>query len=223
MPDRNPLTPTIVDRLRRGLRPGWTRSLLLRRSCAAALLVVAAVAAMSAGRDDELTSVVVAHRDLAPGSRLTSADVALRDVDPAMIPAGALTDPSTLTDSTVTGPVREGEIFTDTRVITSRLPMQLLGREDARLVPVKLSDTATIDLLREGDVVDVLSIDDSGSDQTPAAARVLVKNAVVALVSAVPTARRSDGSRLAILAMPERDAHTVASATLAAPITVVFH
>lgn len=223
MPARNPLTPTIVDRLRRGLRPGWTRSLLLRRLCAAALLAIAAVAAMSAGRDDELTSVVVAARDLTPGSRLTSADVILSDLDPAMIPAGALTDPSSMTDSTVTGPVRQGEIFTDTRVLSSRLPMQLLSREDARLVPVKLSDTATIDLLREGDVVDVLSIDESGSDQSPAAAKVLVKNAVVALVSAAPTARRTDGSRLAILAMPERDAHTVASATLAAPITVVFH
>lgn len=223
MPDRNPLTPTLIDRLRRSLRPGWTRSLLLRRVCAGALLIIAALAAISAGRNDELTSVVVAERDLTPGSRLTSADVAIREVNPAMIPTGVLTDPSMLTDSTVTGPVRKGEIFTDTRVLSSRLPMDLLARDDARLVPVKLSDTATLDLLREGDVVDVLSIDESGDDQTHSAAKVLVKNAVVALVSERPTTRRTDGSRLAILAMPERDAHTVASASLAAPITVVFH
>lgn len=223
MPDRNPLNPTIVDRLRRGLRPGWTRSLLLRRLCACGLLLVAAVAAISAGRDDRLESAVIAAHDLTPGSRLTSADITVLDVDPATIPDGAITDPSVLTDSTVTGPVRKGEIFTDTRVLSSRLPMQLLGREDARLVPVKLSDLAVVDLLREGDVVDVLSIDESGDDQTNTATSVLVKNAVVALISAPPTARRTDSSRLAILAMPERDAHTVASATLAAPITVVFH
>lgn len=223
MADRNPLSPTIVDRLRRGLRPGWTRSLLFRRLCAGALLVIAALAAVSAGRGDQLTPVVVADRDLTPGSRLTSADVVIREVDPAMIPAGALTDPAALTDSTVTGPVRKGEIFTDTRVLSSRLPMELLDRDDARLVPVELTDGAVIDLLREGDVVDVLSIDESDGDQTHSTARVLVKNAVVALVSAPPVTRRADGSRLAILAMPERDAHTVAGATLAVPITVVFH
>ncbi|WP_207843199.1 SAF domain-containing protein [Williamsia soli] len=223
MPARNPLTPTFFDRIRQALRPGWTRSLLLRRVCAGVLLVVAVVAAASGGEQNDLSTVVIANHDLTPGSRLTSADVTTRQVDPAVIPAGAITEPSALTDSTVTGPVRTGEIFTNSRVLSSRLPMDLLGRPDARLVPVKLSDTAIVELLREGDVVDVLSIDESGGDQSARAATVLVKNAVVALVSAPTQVRRTDGSRLALLAMPERDAHTVASATLASPITVVFH
>lgn len=223
------LTPTVVDRLRRGLRPGWTRSLLIRRLCAGALLLVAVLAAVSGGAEKDLATVVVADHDLTPGHRLTSADVATRPVDPALVPAGAITDPTALTDATVTGPVRSGEIFTDSRVLSSRLPVDLLDRPDARLVPVKLSDTAIVDLLREGDVVDVLSVGeagvnhDSGNDQNGGAATVLVKNAVVALVSAPSQMRRTDGSRLALLAMPERDAHAVAGATLASPITVVFH
>lgn len=223
MPARNPLTPTFFDRIRRALRPGWTRSLLIRRLSAGLLLVLAVAAAASGGRQNDLSTVVVAGHDVTPGSRLTSADVTTREVDPDMIPAGAITEPSALTDSTVTGPVRTGEIFTDSRVLSSRLPMDLLGRPDARLVPVKLSDTAIVELLREGDVVDVLSIDDTGGDQSSRAATVLVKNAVVALVSATTQVRSADGSRLALLAMPERDAHAVASATLASPITVVFH
>ncbi len=48
MPDRNPLSPTALDRLRHALRPGWTRSLLIRRACAVVLLVVAVVAGLSA-------------------------------------------------------------------------------------------------------------------------------------------------------------------------------
>jgi Flp pilus assembly protein CpaB len=191
--------------------------------CAGVLLLIAVFAAASGGRDSDVSPVIVAAHDLTPGSRLTSSDVTTTQADPAVIPAGAITDPSALIDLTVTGPVRSGEMLTGSRVLSSRLPIELLGRPDARLVPVKLSDTAIVELLREGDVVDVLSINDSNGDQSVRAATVLVKNAVVALVSEPAQIRRTDGSRLALLAMPERDAHTVASATLASPITVVFH
>jgi Flp pilus assembly protein CpaB len=222
MPARNPLAPTIADRIRHALRPGWTRSLLLRRVCAVGLLVVALVASLTAGRTEELRSAVVAARDVNPGHRLTADDLTIRDVAPDMLPAGALTQVSDLTEKTVTGPVRSGEIVTDARVLSNRLPMELLQRADARLVPVKLADTAVIDLLREGDVVDVLSIDESSEDQ-PSATRVLAKSAVVALVSQPTGSRTGADARLAILALPERDAHVVAAATLTAPITVVFH
>lgn len=223
MPERNALQPTALDRLRHALRPGWTRALLLRRICAVALLVTALVAAAAAERDNKLRSVVVAARDIAPGIHLTADDLEIRQVDAAVIPAGAVTDPSDLVEQTVTGPVHPGEIFTDTRVLSSRLPAALLGREDARLVPVTLSDSSIVDLLREGDVVDVLSIDDSHDGEAPSTSTVLVKNAVVALVFAPGPARSGRDARPTILAMPERDAHRVAVATLASPITVVFH
>jgi Flp pilus assembly protein CpaB len=196
--------------------------LLLRRVCAVVLLIVALVAALTAGQTEELRPVVVAAHDVSPGQRLTADDLAIREVAPDGLPTGALTQVSELTDKTVTGPVRSGEIVTDARVLSSRLPMELLQRADARLVPVKLADTAVIDLLREGDVVDVLSIDES-VDHQPSATRVLAKSAVVALVSQATGSRSGADARLAILALPERDAHVVAAATLTAPITVVFH
>ena len=123
----------------------------------------------------------------------------------------------------MTGPVRAGEILTDSRVLTSRLPAQIMQRPDARLVPVKVADTAVIDLLREGDVVDVLSIDDAGTTEGSSATKVLAKAAVVALVSQESGSRTGYDTRLAVLALPERDAHVVAAATLTAPITLVFH
>lgn len=223
MPDRNPLQPTALDRLRHALRPGWTRALLVRRICAATLVVIAIVAAVGAQRDEELQAVVVAAREIAPGVHLTSADLEVRRIDAAAIPVGAITAPSHLVEQTVTGPVHPGEIFTDTRVLSSRLPAALLGRDDARLVPVTLSDSSVVDLLREGDVVDVLSIDESNDGQAPTSSTVLVKNAVVALVFAPGAPRSGRDTRPTILAMPERDAHRVAVATLASPVTVVFH
>jgi Flp pilus assembly protein CpaB len=223
MPDRNPLSPTSLDRLRHALRPGWTRSLLIRRACALVLLVVAVVAALSAHRDEELQSVVVAAREVAPGVRLTSDDLDLRTVDASAIPTGAITDPAHLVEQTVTGPVHPCEMFTDTRVLSSRLPAALLGRDDARLVPVTLSDSSVVDLLREGDVVDVLSINEATRDEESSSPSVLAKNAVVALVYAPSSTQSGRGARPVILAMPEHDAHRVAGATLAAPITVVFH
>jgi Flp pilus assembly protein CpaB len=181
------------------------------------------VAALTAGRSEELRPVVVAARDVAPGHRLTADDLTIHEFSPGALPTGALTEAGDLTDKTVTGPVRSGEIMTDARVLSSRLPMQLLQRGDARLVPVKLADTAVIDLLREGDVVDVLSIEESESTHSPQSTKILAKSAVVALVSQVSGSRTGTDSRLAILALPEGDAHVVAAATLTAPITVVFH
>jgi Flp pilus assembly protein CpaB len=195
----------------------------LRRVCAVALLVVAVVAALTAGRTEERHRAVVAAHDISPGHRLTAGDLTIREFLPGDLPTGVITELAGLDDETVTGPVRSGEIMTDSRVLSSRLPIQLLQRPDARLVPVKVADAAVIDLLREGDVVDVLSIEDAESGQQSSATKVLAKSAVVALVSQATGSRTASDSRLAILALPEHDAHVVAAATLTGPITVVFH
>ena len=223
MPARNALTPTLADRVRHAVRPGWTRSLLVRRACAVVLLTIALVAALTAGRSEELRSAVVAAHDISPGHHLTIADLTTRNFRPGDVPSGTVTDAADLIDKTVTGPVRAGEMMTDSRVLTSRLPAQIMQRPDARLVPVKVADTAVIDLLREGDVVDVLSIDNADTPQESSATRLLAKGAVVALVSEESGSRTASSGRLAVLALPERDAHVVAAATLTAPITLVFH
>ncbi len=241
--DRFRLSPTIPDRLRTVARPGWTRTLALRRGLAIVLLVASIVAAVVAHRGERQVTVMIAAHDLAPGMELSSNDLSELRISPSAVPDGALRMTRDGVGRTVTGPVHRGEMVTDVRLLSPRLPAQLTDDADARLVPVRLADDAVVRLLRAGDVVDVLTeapesgslaadantvADESNSRSpaapTPTSGRVLVRAAVVAVVAA-PESRAARGSTAPVimLAMGERDAHTVAGATLAAPLTVVFH
>ncbi|GAA1456166.1 SAF domain-containing protein [Williamsia maris] len=241
--DRFRLQPTIVDRLRATARPGWTRALAVRRTLAVALLVASIVAAVVAHRGEQQVTVMIAAHDLSPGTELSATDLAELRIGPGLLPQGALRMTRDGVGRTVTGPVHRGEVLTDWRLLSPRLPTQLMDDPDARLVPVRLADDAVVRLLRSGDVVDVLTeapdpersasgVDGVADERDSRAAatsptasgRVLVRGAVVAVVAA-PESRAARGSAAPVimLAMGEREAHTVAGATLAAPLTVVFH
>ena len=241
--DLSRLRPTIIDRCRTAARPGWTRALAVRRALAVGLLVASIVAAVVAHRGEQQVTVMVAARDLSPGVELSPTDLTELRIAPGVIPQGALRMTRDGTGRTVTGPVHRGEVLTDWRLLSPRLPADLIGDSNARLVPVRLADDAVVRLLRAGDVVDVLTeapdadlsatgaedgADEPDSRAAPvsstASGRVLVRGAVVAVVAA-PESRAARGSAAPVimLAMGERDAHTVAGATLAAPLTVVFH
>ncbi|MEH3154624.1 MAG: SAF domain-containing protein [Gordonia paraffinivorans] len=223
------LDPTLVDRLRSALRPGWARSLAVRRIGAVVLVGIALTSALIAHRGTRLATVMVAARDLTPGTELVAADLRVAEIDPALVPPGALRMTRDGTGRTVTGPVHDGEILTDWRLLSPRLPALLAADDGARLVPVRLADDAVVDLLRTGDVVDVLTeSDDAAADTSPKQpsprhdGTVLVRGAVVAVVPA-PRSARDTRAPVVMLAMPERDAHAVAGTALAAPVTVVFH
>jgi len=214
---RDRLNPRLVDRLGAAVRPGWVRSLLIRR-CAAALLVAAALGFATLGgaeHDDE--SVMAAAHDLLPGTELAASDLVVRRVAGGMVPAGALRMSRDGAGKTVTGMVRAGEILTDARLLSSRLPQQLTGSADARLVPVRLSDDAVSALLRAGDVVDVVGPD----------ADVLAKRAVVALGTERPAssglAARNQASAPVVLAMDQKSALRVAAAGLDVALAVIVH
>jgi Flp pilus assembly protein CpaB len=220
------LEPTLLDRLRGSTRPAWARNLLIRRVAATALATIGLIAAVAAGREPAQQLVYVAARDLAPGTTLDADDLSTRQIASSALPAGTISTIDEISGHTVTGPIRAGEIFTATRLLNSRLPQSLLHRDDARLVPVEPAGSAVIGLLRVGDVVDVLS--ETRSDTTdlrhePQEAAVLARSAVVALISTASGQTRGDSGRTVLLAMPEHDAHAVASTTLIAPITLVFH
>jgi Flp pilus assembly protein CpaB len=223
------LDPTVADRMRVALRPGWARSLVVRRIAAVVLVGVAISSALIAHRGERLATVMVAARDLTPGSELVAADLRPVEVDPAFVSPGTLRMTRDGVGRTVTGPVHAGEILTDWRLLGPRLPALLAHDDDARLVPVRLADESVVGLLRTGDVVDVLTESDDPPSDTgtrPPAPRhdgtVLVRGAVVAVVPAERSARDTRAP-VVMLAMPERDAHAVAGTALAAPVTVVFH
>ena len=123
----------------------------------------------------------------------------------------------TVVGSTLAGPARRGEVLTDVRLLGPRLA-QLSAGPDARIVPLHLSDTALLDLVRPGDVVDVLAAADDDVDP-----RVVATDAVVVLVSEKQKGPGAGGDRVVLVALPAHAANDVAGATLMQAVTLTFH
>ncbi|MBS4729154.1 SAF domain-containing protein [Mycobacterium sp. SM1] len=213
------LNPALASRVGMALRPDWTRTTPARRAVAGGLVVLAAVAALRANPQGDRVDVVVAARDLSPGAALTSDDLRLEKRVVTAVPDGSQATLAAVVGSTLAGPARRGEVLTDVRVLSSRLAESTAG-VGARIVPLHLADAALIDLLRPGDVVDVLA---GPAHDSQAAARVVAANAVVVLASASPKLQAADNDRLVLVALPAGAATAVAGATLAQAVTVILH
>jgi aspartate 1-decarboxylase len=104
----------------------------------------------------------------------------------------------------------------------------LLGRRlaesaagpDARLVPVHPVDGALADLVRPGDVVDIVAASETSSQAT---ARVVATDAIVVLVSAKQKAQAATSERVVLVALPAAAANAVAEAALAQTVTLTLH
>ena len=213
------LNPTLLNRLSRALRPDFTRTLLARRIVAGGLVVLAGVAAFRPDPADANTDVVIAVRDLSPGVTLTTDDVDVEKRSAAMVPDGALGAVDLVAGATLAGPARRGEIITDARVLGSRLAGLSAG-PDARVVPLHLADAAVLDLIRPGDVVDVLGAVSAETDAEP---RVVAANAIVVLVSAKPKSAGAGDDRVVLVALPTTAATALAGATLVQTVTLTIH
>ncbi len=215
------LNPSVMSRLVHGWRPDWTRTVAARRVAAAALVVLAAVAALRSDPDGDQTDIVVAARDLSPGTELTAADVRLEKRSAATVPDGSQSSVDTVVGSTLASPARRGEVLTDVRLLGPRLAQSAAG-PDARIVPLHLADTALFDLVRPGDVVDVLAAPpNSTADDTDP--RVVATDAVVVLVSEKQKGPGAGGDRVVLVALPAHAANDVAGATLMQTVTLTFH
>jgi Flp pilus assembly protein CpaB len=215
------LNPTTLSRLISGLRPDWSRTIAARRVAAGALVVLAAVTALRSDTDGDRTEIVVATRDLAPGIELTAGDVHLETRTAATIPDGSASDVTAVVGATLAGPARRGEVITDVRLLGPRLAESAAG-PDARIVPLHLADTALLDLIRSGDVVDVLAAttSDTGADAQP---QVIATDAVVVLVSEKQKGAGSSSDRVVLVALPAHAANEVAAAALVQTVTLTFH
>lgn len=211
-------------RVTTSLRPDWTRTILTRRVAAGVLVVLAGLAALRSESEpgDERADVVVALRDLAPGTTLTAEDVHLESRSTATVPDGSA-GLGAVVGATLAGPARRGEVLTDVRLLNSRLAEAAAG-PGARVVPLHLADGALLDLVRVGDVVDVLAAPAGDAQVTgPAAGKVVATDAVVILVSAKQKAQANDGDRVVLVALPARVANTVAGSTLGQAVTLTLH
>ena len=212
------LNPSVVSRLVHGWRPDWSRTVAARRVAAGALVVLAAVAALRSDPQGDRAEIVVAARDLAPGIELNAADLRLENLAAATVPDGSQSDLDALVGSTLAGPARRGEVLTDVRLLGPRLAESAAG-PDARIVPLHLADTALLDLIRPGDVVDVLAAA-STDDADP---QVVATDAVVVLVSEKQKGPGNSGDRVVLVALPAQAANDVAGAALVQTVTVTFH
>ena len=212
------LNPTLLERISRTLRPDFTRTARARRLAAGLLVVLAGVAALRPDARDVQREVAIAARDLSPGTPLTADDVRMENRSAATLPDGAHTDLAII-GSTLAGPARRGEVLTDARVLGPRLAGLSAGR-DARVVPLHLADAAVLDLIRTGDVVDILGAPSADANARP---RVIATNAVVVLVSATAKMIGSSNDRVVLVALPVSAAHALAGATLVQTVTLTIH
>jgi len=213
------LDPSVLSRLA-GLRPDWTRTVAARRAAAGALVVLAGIAAVRSDPHGDQTDIVVAARDLSPGVELTAADVRLEKRSAATLPDGSTTSVDDVVGATLAGPARRGEVLTDVRLLGPRLAQSAAG-PDARIVPLHLADTALLDLVRPGDVVDVLAASNDAPDD--AEPRVVATDAIVVLVSEKPKGPGGAADRVLLVALPAHAANDVAGATLLQTVTLTFH
>ncbi|ORW24166.1 flagellar biosynthesis protein FlgA [Mycolicibacter nonchromogenicus] len=207
------LNPTLISRISLALRPDWTRTVRARRVTAGALVVLAGLSAIRSDPRGDQLEVVVARHDIAPGTILTVDDLSLESRTAHTLPDGAATDVAAVVQATLAGPVRRGEILTDVRVLGARLTDAAAG-PDARIVGVHPADAALTDLVRTGDVVDVVATgpDDAG------AARVLASGGIVVLVSD----KNNHDDRVVLVALPATAAVAVAGATLGQAVTLTL-
>jgi hypothetical protein len=217
------LNPSLLRRLQLWLRPDWTRTVLARRVAAGGLVVLAGIATLSSDPSGDYAEVVVADHDLRPGAALTPTDVRLEKRLASTVPDGASADVGTVVGSTLAGPTRRGEVLTDVRLLGSRLAESTAG-PGARIVPLHLADGALIDLVRVGDVVDVLAAPASAAPETTnAVPKVVATDAVVVLVSAREKVQAADSDRVVLVALPARVANTVAASALGLAVTLTLH
>jgi hypothetical protein len=210
------LDPTLITRVSQTLRPDWARTVLARRIVAGGLVVLAGVAALRSGPDGDRVAVVVTARDVSPGSALTDADVSLENRLATTVPDGAPTDLTAVLGAALTGPARRGEVLTDVRLLSQRLTEATAG-PDARIVGVRPADGALLDVVRPGDVVDVVTASDADPQAGP---RVVATGGIVVLVSDQQKGAGDD--RVVLVALPATAANAVAGAALVQAVTLTL-
>lgn len=209
-----PLDRTPWDRLRTLLtRLPWARPPVLRRLAAAGLTLFALALLLRPGSPGPRTTpVLLAARDLPPGTQLSPADLRPAQHPPEAVPDGALTTAESAQGRLLARAVRRGEPLTDVSLTGSRLTAVTAG-PDATAVPVRLAEAALAELLTPGTRVDVYSGDPPE----------LLAEAATVLTVLSPKAEAPEPHRVALIAVPRQDAANVATSSLTRTVTITLH
>ncbi|MGB3439996.1 MAG: Flp pilus assembly protein CpaB [Actinophytocola sp.] len=200
---------------------GWPRRLAIRRLVAALLVLAAAVLAISPQpREPDTVPMLVASRDLAPGTTLRDADLTVSRLPPSLRPRSALTDPGQATGRVLAAATTAGEPLTNARMVGPENTRLTAGDPSAAAVPFRLADPAVAGLLTPGLRVDVVTVaPETVAPETASGAVVLAANATVLTVR--PADKAAEG-HLVVLALPREEATRVAAASLGQPVAVTL-
>lgn len=212
-----PLLREYCDRLMRG--SGFGRTLLLRRVAAAILVGLAAVLAVVSGREPAHgDTVVVAARDLTPGTVLGASELALHALPAPLVPDGTARSPTAVLGRTLAAPVRRGEPLTDVRLASSELARAITTNPDAMSVPLRLADPGVAALLHPGATVDVVTAGERRDEPV-----VLAHSARVLAVLETTTRTGGHEGKLVLVALDPVAATRVAAASISQTLTVTVH
>lgn len=193
------------------------RSVFLRRAAAMGLVGLAALLALN--RESSAEGVmVVAARDLSPGTVVGSSEVTLRELPPQAVPDGAARSPAVVVGRTLAAPVRRGEPLTDVRLTGSELTQAVSPDPAMVSVPVRLADPGVAAVLHPGVTVDVVTISEPQGEPV-----VLARGArVLAVLESGARPGDRDG-RLVLVALAPVAATRVAATSISQNLTVMVH
>ncbi len=198
------------------LGSGFGRTLLARRAAAALLVGLAVVLALSPGQGDSAgEAVVVAARDLTPGTVLQASELTLRRLPAEMTPDGAARSETAVLGRTLAAPVRRGEPLTDVRLTGSELARAASANPDAVSVPLRLADPGVAALLHIGAAVDVVTIGERQDEPV-----VLARGARVLAVLEVDNRTKMRDGGLVLVGLDPIAATRVAAASISQDLTV---
>lgn len=185
-----------------------------RRKLAAVAAVAAVLSAVAAvnPEDPPSLSVVRATSQLVGGAVLGSGDVELAEVAAADAPDGALTDLAQGVGERLTAPVAEGQVLTPLALVSDRS-----GTPGHVVAPLRLADSDVADLLRPGEVVDVVA-----TDQQTTKAAVVARGVRVVTI---PATGEQDGVQTGALVLVEvtaAEAKSLAQAAVSGVLTVIW-
>lgn len=214
-----------------GQPPSWFR--LLRRhrrllaAGAAAAGVLVGLQAVRPGPQPTIPVLVVAH-DAPAGRVLAGDDVEVAQWPVGLAPAAALQSVEQLPDRPLLSGVAAGEPLVPERFLAP----SLLAAYGSGMVatPVRLADAGAADLLREGDLVDVLAAGPGEAGGISAPAQVVASRVRVLLAGATTPAPddpfsgagAGDADSLVVLATTPAAAAAIAGAAATSRLSVVL-
>jgi pilus assembly protein CpaB len=146
----------------------------MRRSIYLGVFVLlSAIAGLFYYNNTRQATALVATRDLSVGTRIQDSDVAVRQVNPASVPAGALKASDQAIGQVVSFPVLAGQ-FLDARQVAPSKNARLLGSGldvpvGYRIIGLPIAPAAAVGgVLKPGDRVDVMAIANPSKAVAPA-------------------------------------------------------